>query len=157
MATGDLYRRCPIDNCHYGTISEWEQGPNATHTRRCQTCNGIGFVRVDAPAPTDALRAAAQACVDDAPVCPCPGCRLEHEAHLAALRTALDGVPAPVALTVAERKELASAIRKAALFVTFADEPGRDRSALERSQLGLDAVLAQLAALGITLHREELA
>ena len=130
--------------------------PQSSHEaddKYCYDCDCELF----APASTDALRAAAQACVDDAPVCPCPGCRLEHEAHLAALRTALDGVPAPVALTVAERKELASAIRKAALFVTFADEPGRDRSALERSQLGLDAVLAQLAALGITLHREELA
>ena len=105
-----LYRKCPGPKCHYGTISEYEQGPNATHTSRCWTCNGVGFVRVDAPASTDALRAAAQACVDDAPVCPCPGCRLEHEAHLAALRTALDGVPAPVSLTEAELRSLADAV-----------------------------------------------
>ena len=105
-----LYRKCPGPKCHYGTISEYEQGPNATHTSRCWTCNGVGFVRVDAPASTDALRAAAQACVDDAPVCPCPGCRLEHEAHLAALRTALDGVPAPAALTEAELRSLADAV-----------------------------------------------
>ena len=170
MAT-DLYRRCPGPKCHYGTISEYEQGPNATHTSRCWTCNGIGFVRVDAPAPTDALRAAAQAYVaardHQAAVFESDSLG-EDWAHAqtvadkavvdayAALRAALDGVPAPepVALTDEERKELAGAIRKAALFVTFADEPGRERSALERSQLGLDAVLAQLAALGITLHRE---
>ena len=168
---GDLYRKCPEPKCHYGTISEYEQGPNATHTSRCWTCNGIGFVRVDAPASTDALRAAAQAYVaardHQAAVFESDSLG-EDWAHAqtvadkavvdayAALRAALDGVPAPepVALTDEERKELAGAIRKAALFVTFADEPGRERSALERSQLGLDAVLAQLAALGITLHRE---
>ena len=152
----DLYRKCPEPKCHYGTISEYEQGPNATHTSRCWTCNGIGFVPA-APAPTDALRVAAQGAIaaihrsvpgirprqrpHDEP-CGCVDCELWQAETT--LRAALDGVPAPVALTDVERKELASAIRKAALFVTFADEPGRDRSALERSQLGLDAVLANL-------------
>ena len=131
--------------------------PQSSHEaddKYCYDCDCELF----APASTDALRAAAQACVDDAPVCPCPGCRLEHEAHLAALRTALDGVPAPepVALTEAERGRLDDKLRGAALFVAFHDEPGTERSPKERAHLGVGAVLAELAAMGITLHREPL-
>ena len=118
----DLYRKCPGPKCHYGTISEYEQGPNATHTSRCWTCNGIGFVRVDAPAPTDALRAAAQAVCNadvalDAAIAIGSGIHSGERVRLArtlneavsALRAALDGVPAPVALTEEELESLAAA------------------------------------------------
>ena len=117
---GDLYRKCPEPKCHYGTISEYEQGPNATHTSRCWTCNGIGFVRVDAPAPTDALRAAAQAMSDayEAHVSAVDRHDKDDEFHSAmamsdandALRAALGGVPAPAALTEAELRSLADAV-----------------------------------------------
>ena len=159
MATGDLYRRCPIDNCHYGTISEWEQGPNATHTRRCQTCNGIGFVRVDAPTPTDALRAAAQAMSDayEAHVSAVDRHDKDDEFHAAmamsgandALRSALDGVPAPDALT----DDLLYAARDV---VTNAQVDWSQQTELLIHIDGHRFNALRSAVERITLHREEL-
>lgn len=48
MATEQLYRRCPA-GCLRGEISEYEQGPNATHTSWCRACDGSGYVPVDPP------------------------------------------------------------------------------------------------------------
>ena len=64
-----------------------------------------------APSATPGLLAAAQAVVDDAPVCPCPGCREEHEGHLDALRAELAAAPTgPVALTDADRAAIGRAL-----------------------------------------------
>ena len=142
----DLYRKCPEPKCHYGTISEYEQGPNATHTSRCWTCNGIGFVPA-APAPTDALRVAAQGAIaaihrsvpgirprqrpHDEP-CGCVDCELWQAETT--LRAAMDGVPAPVALTAEERSEL-----------VIAATEGRHYDGLMGD--AVDAVLAKLREL----------
>ena len=142
-----LYRKCPGPKCHYGTISEYEQGPNATHTSRCWTCNGVGFVRVDAPAPMDALRVAAKGAIaaihrsvpgirprqrpHDEP-CGCVDCELWQAETT--LRAAMDGVPAPVALTAEERSEL-----------VIAATEGRHYDGLMGD--AVDAVLAKLREL----------